>query len=200
MFGSLPTNKTFLSLLALTAISNSLIVDASHAQTSQAKTSTKLEITRVVRGLAALRQTVDGLSKQVANFKPTVMTAPVASPTPAAPPATAVPVQAPIGKNQSTSSWVSFDFYTGRAGEVVSYHNASGIGVAFRIREGGKNVQEYKLDFPFAERTADQKIADSFMIQNCIGEFRRVSGIDGATFYIFASSDPKLGLLCSSSM
>lgn len=197
MFGSLSTTKTILSLLALTTISNALIVDVTHAQSSQAKASTRLEISRVVRGLAALRLTVDGLGKQLAHIKPGVVTAPVASPTPAA---VSAPIQAPIGKNQPTESWLSFDFYTGRVGEVVSYHNASGIGVAFRIREGGKLAQEYKLDFPFAERTADQKAADSFMIQNCITEFRRVSNVDGGIFFILASSDPKLGLLCSSTL
>lgn len=197
MFGSLPTNKTILSLIALTTLSGASLIDAAHAQSSAKSSSQRLEITRIVRGLSALRLSVSDLSKQVANMKPATSTSPVSAPTTSTPAPTPAAAQAPIGKNTPTDGWVTFDFYPGRIGEAVSYHNATGIGVAFRIRESGKLALEYKLNFPFSERTAEQRSADIFMIQNCINDFNRASKVDGGTFFIQASSDPKLGILCS---
>lgn len=198
MIGSLPSHKTFLSILALTTLSSSLVVDAAHAQSSAKSPSQRLEITRVVRGLAALRLTVSDLSKQVSTMKPTTVAAPVTAPSTVSPTPTAAPAQAAIGKNAPTNNWLSFDFYPGRIGQAISYHNATSIGVSFRILESGKVVQDYKLDFPLAERTAEQRSADAFMVQNCINDFTRASKVDGGTFFIQASTDPKIGLLCSS--
>jgi len=103
-----------------------------------------------------------------------------------------------IGRNAPTKGWVTFDFFPGRRGEAVSYHNGASVGAVFRIREKGNLIQEYKLDFPFAERMIEQRAADIFMVQNCLAEFRRASEVDGGMFFIQASIDPAIGLVCSS--
>lgn len=191
MFGRFPTSKSILTLLALTTCSTTILVDASYADTPAQFNAQRLQIARVSRGLALLRQTVADLGKNIASARPAAVPTNVT---------TAPATSAPIGANKPTQSWETFDFYPGRSGEVVSYHNATGIGAAFRIREGGKLVQEYKLDFPFAERSAEQRVADAFMIQNCISDFNRVSKSDGGSFYIYVSSDPKIGLACTSTL
>ena len=185
----LPRNKAILSLLALATLTTApLVAESAYAQESENKPSLRLQLAHVRRNLAMLKNGVTELSGRLGVQK--------AVPTPAqSAPAQA---QATIGKNTDTKGWITFDFYPGRTSEAVSYHNATSIGVAFRIREGGKLAQEYRLDFPFAERTPEQRAADIFMIQNCIADFHRVSSTDGGAFYIQASSDPKLGLLCSS--
>ena len=196
MIGRSTAAKSFLALVAITTFSSALYLDAAHAESTS---QTRANYARISRGLAKLSQGLTSLSTQIANQKPVVAVTPGVSVTPA--PAVIAAPQAPIGKNQPTSSYISFDFYDGRVGEAISYHNDRGIGIAFRVRDRGASsgAQEYKLDFPFAERTAEQRTADSFMIQTCMSHFHRVADApNGGTFFINPNKDSKIGLLCSS--
>lgn len=191
MFGKIPTTKSILALLALTTFSTTLLAESSYAETPAQFNAQRLQIARVSRGVALLRQTVADLGKKLTAAQPAAVPTSVA---------VAPETTPPIGGNKPTTGWNTFDFYPGRLGEAVSYHNQTGIGVAFRIKEGGKVVQEYNLNFPLGTRSAEQRTADAFMIQNCINDFHRVMKSDGGSFYINASSDPKIGLLCSSTL
>lgn len=180
------------TLIAIAALSASAFLNVAHADSRK---STSTSLARITRTLAKLNQGLNGLSSQIANQKPTVVTVPA----PNEPQVT--PSQGPIGKNNAGSSYMSFDFYEGRTAEAISYHNESGIGVVFHIREQGVTgfAQEYKLNFPFADRTPEQRLADTFMIQTCLTHFHRAADAPtGGTFFINPNKDSKIGLLCAS--
>ena len=107
--------------------------------------------------------------------------------------------QTVIGSNKPSPAYMAFDFYPGVRAEAVVQHKNTGVFVVFRTLEGSKLLLEYKLDFSFEGRSADQKSADAMMISACLTHFHRAAdAANGGSFYIYPSSDDKLGLLCSS--
>jgi hypothetical protein len=115
--------------------------------------------------------------------------------------ATPTPTPAPgrvIAASEPTSTYIAFDKYETRRGQATVQHNNTGIVVWFRVLEGGKNVQEYKLNFPFAGRTDEQKVADTMVVSNCVSQFYRAFDATDGTFFVYASADDTLGVLCAS--
>lgn len=192
MIRSATARTSICTLIAIIALSASASLRVAHADSSK---STSVSLARITRTISKLNKGLNDLSSKIANQKPTVVTVPA----PNAPQVT--PSQGPIGKNDAGASYMSFDFYEGRTAEAISYHNESGIGVVFHIREQGVAgfAQEYKLNFPFADRTPEQRLADTVMIQTCLTHFHRAADAPaGGTFFINPNKDSKIGLLCSS--
>lgn len=154
----------------------------------QNSTTVSSNVTDVKNSLSTLNQRVSSGTVTGASTAPTATPTQTPTPTPA-------PV---IASSAATSTWIAFDKYQGRRGQVVVQHNNTGIVLSLKIMEAGKSVQEYKLNFPFAGRTADQKAADAMVINNCMTQFTRVFDAPDGTFFVNASTDDSLGILCAS--
>lgn len=191
---------------AVAAITAFTIFFATPATASAQETSGQA-IKSVNRQLAEMRRTIaylrknmssltknnDSVTKDVKDVKAIVgkaLSSQISSET---------PTQPAIGKNEPTSTYVSYDFYEGRRGEAIVQHADTGVAIRFRILEGAKPVQERTLSFSFAGRTSDQKAADSLMISSCLTHFNRAADSrTGGTFFLNSNSDNTIGLLCSS--
>lgn len=114
-------------------------------------------------------------------------------------PADPTPTQSVIGQNKTSSAYMTFDFYPGLVAEAIVQHKNTGVLVKFRTAENSKTVNEYTLDFSFVGRSSEQKAADTMMITACLNHFHRAADApNGGSFFIYPSSDDKVGLLCSS--
>ena len=153
-------------------------------QTNSATVSSN--VTDVKNSLTSLNQRV------IASTTTGNTTAPAPAPTQSPAPALV------IASSNPTSTWVSFDKYQGRTGQMIVQHNKAGVVLSLKVFEAGKSVQEYKLNFPFAGRTADQKAADGMVINTCMSQFARVFDATDGTFFINASTDDTVGILCAS--
>jgi hypothetical protein len=173
----------------------------------------KNSLTRLRKAVEALQTNSATVSSNVSDVKNSLTTlnqrvvsgtttgsslAPTTTPTPA-PTQTPTPTAAPvIASSSPTSTWVAFDKYQGRTGQMIVQHNKAGVVLLLKIFEAGKSVQEYKLNFPFAGRSADQKAADAMVITTCMSQFARVFDAADGSFFINASTDDTVGILCAS--
>lgn len=163
--------------------------------------SMRQSLTRIRRSMESLKQNgatvatnISEVKSSLASLSQRIVTGTITDATP-----TPTPGQARvIAASQPTSSYVAFDKYEGRRGQATVQHSKSGVVVWFRVLEGGKIVQDYTLNFPFAGRTADQKSADTMVINNCMSQFYRAFDATDGTFFIYASADDSLGVLCAS--
>lgn len=190
----------FVSLVGASSIAD--------AQKTPLIRGTERQYIKLTKAVERLQQTVDQLQRNNSDVKNNVtdvkislgalndkVTAGAKTGT------TTAPTENVIGKNVSKPNYETFDFYDGRRGEVIVQHNGTGVLAWFRILEGSKVAQDYKLSFSFAGRSADQKTADTFMLQTCVDQFQRAADASkGGSFYIYPSKDDSIGLLCSSTL
>jgi hypothetical protein len=102
------------------------------------------------------------------------------------------------GAFKPTKGWLTFELIDARRGIAVMQRTSKGIAAAFRLFEGEKVIQEYVLAFPFKGRRADLKNTDLQILTNCIDQFNTVvTNPGGGDFYINASADESVGVLCS---
>ena len=163
--------------------------------------SMRQSLTRIRRSMETLKQNGNSVNANVTDVKNSLVTLNQRVVTGALTEGTPTPTPAParvIAASLPTSSYVAFDKYDGRRGQATVQHNKTGIVVSFRIYEAGKMVQDYTLNFPFTGRTSDQKSADTMVINNCMSQFYRAFDATDGTFFIYASADDSLGVLCAS--
>lgn len=163
--------------------------------------SMRQSLTRIRRSMETLKQNGNSVNANVTDVKNSLVTLNQRVVTGALTEGTPTPTPAParvIAASLPTSSYVAFDKYDGRRGQATVQHNKTGIVVWFRIYEAGKMVQDYTLNFPFTGRTSDQKSADTMVINNCMSQFYRAFDATDGTFFIYASADDSLGVLCAS--
>lgn len=163
--------------------------------------SMRQSLTRIRRSIETLKQSgatvttnIGEVKNSLASLNQRIVTGTItdATPTP-----TAVQARV-IAASQPTTSYVAFDKYEGRRGQATVQHSKTGVVVWFRVLEAGKMVQDHTLNFPFAGRTADQKSADTMVINNCVSQFYRAFDATDGTFFIYASADDSLGVMCAS--
>lgn len=178
-----------------------VVAESRRPSVSQQLKSMRKSLALIRRSMASLRKNGDAANTTLTEVKDSVATLNQRIVTGTLSEATPTPTPVPgrvIAASEPTSSYIAFDKYETRRGQATVQHSKTGIVVWFRILEGGKNVQEYKLNFPFAGRTADQKAADAMVINNCMSQFYRAFDATDGTFYIYASADDTLGVLCAS--
>jgi hypothetical protein len=207
-------NTCFSAMVKVAVVSFAVFVSVlgassvSDAQQSPLIRGTERQYVKLSRAVQRLQESVDQLSRNGSDVKNNVTDVKVslgalndkvsvAGKTGT----TSTPTEKVIGSNVSKVNYESFDFYEGRRGEVIVQHNGTGILAWFRVLESAKVAQEYKLSFSFAGRSADQKAADTFMLQTCIEQFQRAADYTkGGSFFIYPSKDDSVGLLCSSTL
>lgn len=207
-------NRCFSAMAKVAVVSFAVFVSSvgassvADAQKTPLVRGTERQYIKLNKAVERLQQTVDQLTRSGADVRNNVtdvkislgalndkVTAVAKTGT------TSAPTENVIGTNVAKSNYESFDFYEGRRGEVIVQHNGTGVLAWFRILEGSKVAQDYKLSFSFAGRSADQKTADVFMLQTCISQFQRAADFTkGGTFFIYPSKDDAVGLLCSSTL
>ena len=208
------TTAAFVAITSATAgAEDSVSAEARRPTVAGQLNGMKNSLVRMRRAVEALQTNSTTVSSNVTDVKNSLTVlnqrvgtgtttgtsiAPTATPTPT-PTQTPTPTPAPvIASSAPTTTWISFDKYEGRRGQVVLQHNRTGLILVLKIMEAGKTVQEYKLNFPFAGRTADQKAADAMVINNCMNQFTRVFDAPDGTFFLYASTDDSFGFLCAS--
>lgn len=211
MFTSTPQRKLcqlFVTFVAcVLSTSNVAFSEDADVSAQGTRLSVNQQLQRMRLSLARIRRTVDTLTanntavksgitdvkNSLVSLNQRVVTGTSVAPTE---PSSS---QAVIGSNKPFPSYITFDFYPGVRAEAVVQHKNTGVFIVFRTLEGSKILFEYKLDFSFEGRSADQKSADAMMITACLNHFHRAAdAANGGSFYIYPSSDDKLGLLCSS--
>ena len=178
-----------------------VVAESRRLSVAQQLKSMRKNLALIRRSMASLRQngeTVKGhlsdVKNSMASLNQRIVTGTISE---VAPTPTPTPGRV-IAASEPTSTYIAFDKYETRRGQATVQHNKTGIVVWFRILEGGKSVQEYKLNFPFAGRTAEQKAADTMVISNCVSQFYRAFDATDGTFFVYASADDTLGVLCAS--
>ncbi len=176
-----------------------VVAESRRASVSRQLKSMRKNLTLIRRSMASLRQNGEIVKGHLSDVKNSITTLNQRIVTGSISEATPTPTPARvIAASEPTSTYVAFDKYETRRGQATVQHNRTSIAVWFRVLEGGKNVQEYTLKFPFAGRTADQRTADTMVISNCLSQFHRAFDATDGTFFIYASADDNLGVLCAS--
>jgi hypothetical protein len=190
------SNVGLVKIFTIAAFALSMTQPA-HADTSMSQTDTPRGVARQLSQLTKefkkVNASLDELKKKVASAPGTT---PVATPAPIT-----GPTQATVAANKTTSAYISFNVYPGISGNPMVAVDQTAAKASFILKEGGKISQRYDLSFPFANRTADQKQADQYIITNCVNLFQAVlANPEGGTFYIFPSADEKIGVACSNDL
>lgn len=213
MLTSPPKRKTYAIVAAIVTcvLCSTGVAFSQDAEVSaqESKLTVNRQLQRMRLSIARIRRTLDTLTTNntavksgISDVKSSLLTLnqrvitgnTVAPTTPT--PKSSQPV---IGSNKASTNYMTIDFYTGVREEAIVQHKNTGVVVSFRAYEGSKLLQEYTLDFSFEGRSSDQKTADAMMISACLQHFHRAADApNGGSFFIYPSSDDKMGLLCSS--